>query len=131
VETLETIDTHEKYRRMVREASATGHWTKAAIDALLKVSDKAVERALTRLYELQTADEKQAQQTKHTNGKGFSALDAEIFSSFAAQINRGRNLSPRQLAICRKPAKNGFARLTKYYGQIAQMIFEKSPERKS
>lgn len=51
-------------------------WTRGDIDDLLRNSDDAVERAIVRLFELQTSDELSATRSKHENAVGFSAADA-------------------------------------------------------
>lgn len=72
-------------------------------------------RAIVKLYELQTSDEQNSQSTKENNGVGFNGTDATILSSFAQQINHGRTLSPKQLAIA-------FKKLPKYNRQIINLI---------
>ena len=73
------------------------------------------QRAIVKLWQRQTADEQSAQATGHDNGVGFNGTDAFILSSFAEQINKGRTLSPKQLAIA-------FKKLTKYSRQIISEI---------
>ena len=73
------------------------------------------QRAIVKLWERQTADEQAAQTTGHDNGVGFNGTDAFILSSFAEQINKGRTLSPKQLAIA-------FRKLPKYSKQIISEI---------
>lgn len=90
------------------------------IRTLLSTSDRAVVRALTTLYGLQTADEQQGDQTVYRNARGFNAADAEILSSFARQVHqrqaggRAELLSPRQLVVARR-------KLAKYAGQLARL----------
>jgi len=72
-------------------------------------------RAIVKLYELQTADEQASQTTHNVNGVGFNGTDANILSSFAEQILKGRTLSPKQLAIAYK-------KLPKYSRQISNLI---------
>lgn len=72
-------------------------------------------RAIVKLYELQTADEQISQTTTNVNGVGFNGTDATILSSFAEQINKGRTLSPKQLAIA-------FKKLPKYNRQVINLI---------
>lgn len=76
------------------------------------------ERAILRLYEEQTATEKEAHTTAFSNGVGFSAVDADILSSFAEQLNRGRFLSERQLSYA-------FKVLPKYAKQLARLAKSK------
>jgi len=87
--------------------------TKTEIAALLASNDRAVERALIVLAAQQTEDERRSQHTHDLNNRGFNKLDAEIFTSFAQQLQRGRGLSPRQLRVCRKNN-----RLAKYHRQL-------------
>ena len=77
-------------------------WNKEAIKELLEKSDKAVERAITVIYGYQTEDEKRIEGTSHDNGMGFNKIHAEFLSSLAQQIEKGRTLSPKQIAIGRK-----------------------------
>ena len=74
-------------------------------------------KGLVKIYTLQTADEQSTGHTSHDNGVGFSGCDAEILSSFATQVNRGRNLSPKQMAIV-------FKKMPRYWKQIASFIPE-------
>lgn len=72
-------------------------------------------RALVKIYERQTADEQATGHTANLNGIGFSGVDSEILSSFAVQVNNGRNLSAKQMAIVYK-------RMPRYHKQIASLI---------
>lgn len=72
-------------------------------------------KALVKVYTLQTEDEKAAGATHKLNGVGFSGLDSRILSSFAVQVNSGRNLSPKQMAIL-------FRRMPRYWKQIMSFI---------
>tara|TARA_Y100000310_G_C20437601_1_gene694473 strand:+ start:60 stop:428 length:369 start_codon:yes stop_codon:yes gene_type:complete len=58
-------------------------WTRDEINALLRKSDRAVERAIIRLFELQTADEQRDTDTKYHNTVGFSSADAFPGTRFA------------------------------------------------
>jgi len=97
-------------------------WNKSTISDLLMRSDKAVERAIVLLYNRQTADEQASFATRHRNGRGFAGGDAEIFTSFARRVLSGRPLTPKQLAVARKPGKAGYAKLAKYWRQLAEEI---------
>ena len=72
-------------------------------------------RALVKVYTLQTLDEQASDRTSHNNGIGFSGVDANILSSFAKQVNAGRNLSPKQMAIV-------FKKMPRYHKQVATFI---------
>lgn len=69
-----------------------------------KVANEArwCERAILAIYARQTADEQESYTTTHHNGVGFSACDAEIMTSFALQLRKGRRLSAKQLTIAQK-----------------------------
>ena len=58
-------------------------WTRTEINSLLLTSDRAVERAILRLFELQTEDEQSAANTNHQNGRGFASCDARAGTRFA------------------------------------------------
>ena len=83
----------------------------AYIRERLATSPAWATRGLLRIYDNQTADEQASQTTSHDNGIGFSGCDAEILSSFAEQIRRGRNMSPKQMALI-------FKRMPKYAAQL-------------
>lgn len=87
-------------------------WTPDEIKTLIATNDKAVTRALLALLDRQTADEQAAQVTSHSNGMGFTGVDAEILTSFAQQVQRGRTLSVKQMEIARR-------KLVKYAKQLA------------
>ena len=93
--------------------------TKQEVEDLLSTNDRAVERALVLLYHRQTRDEQASQSTTHRNGRGFTGCDAEIFSSFAQRIIGGRNLTEKQMAVCRKVTKYG-TRLGIYWKQLSE-----------
>lgn len=70
-------------------------------------------RALVRVYANQTEDEKNVGATTQLNGIGFSGADAEILSSFAEQVSRGRSLSDKQMAIV-------FKKMPRYARQLME-----------
>ena len=72
-------------------------------------------KALVKVYTLQTFDEQASDRTSHNNGIGFSGVDANILSSFAKQVNAGRNLSPKQMMIVYKI-------IPKYWRQVVSFI---------
>ena len=72
-------------------------------------------KAIVKLYECQTADEQASHNTYNVNGAGFNSTDANILSSFAEQIGRGRTLSPKQLQLA-------FKKLPKYSRQVIGFI---------
>lgn len=92
-------------------------WTVPMIRELLQSRADAVEQAIVRLYDSQTASERVCHMTTDANGVGFNMIDADFLSSLAECIRysdrpMGQRLTPRQLHHGRK-------RVTKYAGQLA------------
>ena len=86
-------------------------WTKDNLKELLLVSNRAVERAITVIYSYQTIGEQAENQTYSANGVGFNQFDSAILSSFAQQLEEGKHLSIKQLALARN-------KITKYTRQL-------------
>ena len=76
-------------------------------------------RALTLVYSFQTASEQQIEATTDHNGVGFSAFDADILSSFAKQVERGRTLSDKQFALL-------FKKMPRYWRQVRDVAISKN-----
>lgn len=101
--------------------------TKESIAALLATNDKAVYRGLVVLFERQTADERDSEQTNHLNGMGFNGRDAKFGTSLAKQVIRWQDgltnyqhpLTMAQLNAARKMIR-------KYAGQLAKVANEKA-----
>ena len=72
-------------------------------------------KALVKVYTLQTMDEQITGQTSNLNGIGFNGIDSKVLSSFAEQVNKGRNLSVKQMAIV-------FKKMPRYHKQVASFI---------
>lgn len=77
--------------------TTTKTWTRDEIDGLLRTNPKAVERAMLRLYELQTQDERQAGETKHHNNVGFAGNASKRGSYYARWVGSGRSLTGHHL----------------------------------
>jgi len=61
-------------------------YTRIEINNLLRTNDKAVERAIVRLFELQNADEQRFATTNAHNNRGFASCDARAGTRFARWI---------------------------------------------
>lgn len=72
------------------------------------------QKALLRIYDNQTNDEKQAGTTIQYNGIGFTGSDSVILSSFARQLKKFNHLSDKQNALLIK-------KIGKYAGQLIKM----------
>lgn len=89
-----------------------------SIRTLIATRDDALEKAIVRIFEKQTADEQSSDCTAHDNGVGFNGVDAPFMSSLAKQIQAnkygkplGQRLSWKQKDIARK-------KMVKYAGQV-------------
>jgi len=100
-------------------------FSKEQIKELLDRNDVAVWRGVVSIYQLQTEDEQQGEQTRWQNGMGFSSYDSKLMSSFAKQIIAWQEtdpdqrkfkspLSPKQLPLARRIIK-------RYAGQLAKI----------
>lgn len=91
----------------------------AKIDHHLLTSDTAVERAIVAIFHRQTQDEQSSHCTKHSNGIGFSGVDASLGTYLAKWILSGKHLSGRFLVKGRGMAQ-------KYRGQLLDIAKEKA-----
>ena len=96
-------------------------YTAKDILTLMDTNDYFVCACISKLYDRQTADEQQSSSTKHHNGRGFNAFDADFMSSLARQVrinkDKGTILSPKQLKYARKCLK-------KYVNQLVEIANE-------
>ena len=74
-------------------------------------------KGMIRIFQYQTTEEQSCEVTVEDNGIGFNGVDANIMTSFSKQVNSGRNLSPKQMAIV-------FKKMPKYWGQLSTLIPE-------
>lgn len=92
------------------------------IAALVQRNDHAALEAICRIYDRQTADEKQVNHTKHDNGIGFQQCDAK-FGGFIARLHRsGRKPFADRMVRVRRMA-------VKYRTQLAVLSFIKDMKR--
>lgn len=87
---------------------------KAALQELkekLATDPRWATRGLLRIYSFQTESEQASETTSEDNGVGFTGVDADILSSFAKQVQAGRNLSQKQMDLLHK-------KMPKYAGQL-------------
>lgn len=104
---------------MAKQITINGQvWTKEIVKEKLLQSAKAIQTGIVQIYAYQTQYEKQAEATFEANGVGFNGSDAFILSSFAQQIEKGRTLSEKQLAIAKK-------KMPKYAGQLFKLLIHK------
>lgn len=95
-------------------------WTKESIQALIRENDLAVARAISALYQRQTASEQSGENTDVGNGVGFNKIDAPFLTSIAKALPRYNNhMTQRQLTAARKM-------LPKYWRQLLEIAVEKT-----
>ena len=79
-------------------------WTRDNINHMLYHNPLAVERAMVRLYSMQTSDEATASTARWLNGQGFSATTAKRGSYYARWVGGGRHLTGSHLQRAREIA---------------------------
>lgn len=97
-------------------------WNKERIVELLEKNDVAIGRALARLYERQTFDERQIQDAKYRNNQGFRPCHARMGSVMAEFFNKRGYLTPKQAAYWRVRDKTGSMRIGIYANQLLTCI---------
>jgi len=88
---------------MTKFAELTSKKARTAFLRTKLATDQAwATKGLIRIFANQTADEQSSETTRVHNNIGFTGSDAQILSSFAKQINRGRIMSAKQMALILK-----------------------------
>lgn len=100
----------------------TKTWTREQIDDILGGSDRAVERAIVRLYERQTSEEQASSSTLDSNARGFDAFSAKRGTYYARWVLSGRSLTGRHLDTARKIAR-------KHSRQLVEIANEREAQR--
>ena len=76
--------------------------TIVSIVNLINTNDRAVVRGLVVLFGEQTLDEQKAEDTRHTNRRGFRADHASYGSKYAKKALRGEALTEKEVAWGRR-----------------------------
>jgi hypothetical protein len=95
-------------------------WTRDEINEILRTNDKAVERAIVRLFDRQNEDEQRFATTNTHNSRGFASCDARAGTRFARWLQGmddnnvkkypAKSLNhPKAYRIFRNYCKNGEA----------------------
>lgn len=90
---------------------------------LVKSNDNALIKAIVCIYDRQTPDEKNADETIDENGIGFSKVDAYEMGKIARKIKNGENLTKGELAKSRN-------KMQKYWKQLMTISKQRLEERK-
>lgn len=80
-------------------------------------------KALIIVYNFQTSTEKDDQETKCLNGRGFGAFDAKTLTDIAEKYLTYHKLKPNQIALVSK-------KMVKYVGQLFDNALETNKIRK-
>lgn len=97
-------------------------WNKEKIVSLLERNDVAIGRALLKITENQTEDEKSGKYVKYRNNKGFRPCHARMGTSMAEYFSKYGRLTPKQAAYWRTRDKNGNMRIGIYANQLLKEI---------
>lgn len=84
------------------------------IKMMLSTNDSWMAKALMKIFDRQTNEEKNIHHTVEHNGIGFTGTDAFILSSFAKQFRDKKYLSKKQMDILKK-------KIPKYWAQIYEI----------
>ena len=107
--------------------------TRDSLQALLSRDDPAfvatvVGRALVALMQRQTESERTCNTTNVDNGEGFTGADARSGCITAKTFLKTGTLLDWQIAKWTKPAKNVYARITKYHKQLNEVALAKQAQ---
>lgn len=89
----------------------TVEFEKAVLRRLLSTNDAWAKRALVRIYNAQTCDEKQCGETMHENGVGFTGTDARLLTQIAKWYVEKNFIGAGYMQIVHQ-------KMPKYAGQI-------------
>jgi hypothetical protein len=95
---------------------------KAQIQKLIDTDDKAVARAVVRIYQRQTASEQRAEHTHLNNSIGFNAPDAKYLTFAAKYVLRNGALTGEHVDRVR-------AKIRRYWKQLAEIAEETNQRR--
>lgn len=103
----------------------------AMIDKAIKENDTRrlsaiIGRALVVLFDRQTQDEKESNDTNRTNSIGFSSSDARQGSITAKTFLKRGELKQFQLDMWTARQANGFSKITKYVKQLNEHAVRKA-----
>lgn len=98
-------------------------WDKSKVQALIERNDRALARAVVRIYELQTLSERSSGATQDHNGIGFTAFDAPFLSAIASKLPQyNMQLTERQIAKVRPMMKKYWKQLLNIIEQAGQPV---------
>lgn len=97
---------------------ATKKETVAHFKKMLYTDSQWAIRALLRLYEYQSEDERTQYSANHENKRGFNKVDAQLLTAFAKRIIMNEHLTYKQMHVLH-------SRIQKYAKQLYEISLEK------
>jgi predicted site-specific integrase-resolvase len=98
--------------------------TRAALSERTERGARAIEKAILVLYARQTSDEQTAEETKHSNGVGFTGADARFLTSLGKWINSSRRQPGQRLT--ERQRERARRQLMKYAAQLVRAADERA-----
>lgn len=89
----------------------TVEFEKSVLKRLLGTNEKWAKKALMRIYDAQTCDEKQCGETMHDNGVGFAGTDAKLLTKIAKWYAENDFIDAGYMKVL-------YGKMPKYAGQI-------------
>jgi len=90
-------------------------WTRSALIELMSRNEEALIRAMLRIYDKQTEDEKDYEDTKEWNSVGFSGVHGNIMTKFSKFYQERKYLTLKQKEVIKKI-------MPKYAGQLLRLM---------
>jgi len=95
-------------------------WTADEIREMIRTDDRWACRALLAIYDKQTIEEQQSDETLRHNGEGFTGADAPFLTRLAKFYRERGFLTTKQMQ-CLRFSRSGKDRLGKYSKQLARI----------
>ena len=89
----------------------------------IRNNDLALKKAILLVYQNQTTEEKIQNESIERNNLGFNKWDGPYLTGIAKKILKGKNLTPKDLAICRN-------KISHYWKQIMNKSLKNIEEEK-
>lgn len=112
--TFSTVKQHERAHMTAFAELKTKKARIAHIRSMVSANEKWAVKGLLRIFERQTADEQESENTRYHNKVGFTGADAEILTSFAKRVLGGKDLTEKQM-------KYVFKLMPKYARQLNEI----------
>jgi hypothetical protein len=111
-----------KFVNAVLQNGQKPEWNASLIKERLLISDKWVTQGVLSIFDYQTEEEQDSEDTFEDNGVGFNGVDAELLSSYAKFAKKAGFLTEGQMKYARK-------KMLKYSGQLAKIANLKADQK--